>query len=101
MKKYEIMYILKPNLEDAERNELIGKLHESFKIDGTIENIDEWGLRDLAYEIKDEKKGYYVVVTISASSTKGLAGLPPTCSRHNRTEARSRLSGVRSASSAF
>ena len=63
---------MKPNLEDAERNELIGKLHESFKIDGTIENIDEWGLRDLAYEIKDEKKGYYVVVTISASSTKGI-----------------------------
>ena len=72
MKKYEIMYILKPNLEDAERNTLIGKLHESFTIDGTIDHIDEWGLRDLAYEIKGEKKGYYVVVNITASSTKGI-----------------------------
>lgn len=72
MKKYEIMYILKPNLEDAERNTLIGKLHESFLLDGTIDHIDEWGLRDLAYEIKGEKKGYYVVVNITASSTRGI-----------------------------
>lgn len=72
MKKYEIMYVLKANLEDEQRNVLIGKLHEYLSIDGTIENIDEWGVRDLAYEIQDEKKGYYVVVTVSASSTKGI-----------------------------
>lgn len=72
MKKYEIMYVLKANLEDEARNVLIGKLHEYLAIDGTIEHIDEWGVRDLAYEIQDEKKGYYVVVTISASSTKGI-----------------------------
>lgn len=72
MKKYEIMYVLKANLEDEQRNVLIGKLHEYLSIDGKIENIDEWGVRDLAYEIQDEKKGYYVVVTVSASSTKGI-----------------------------
>ena len=38
MKKYEIMYILKANLEDADRNQLIGKLHELLVLDGgTIE----------------------------------------------------------------
>lgn len=72
MKKYEIMYILKPNLEDEKRNVLIGKLHDLLAVDGTIENINEWGIRDLAYEINDEKKGYYVVVTISASSANGI-----------------------------
>ena len=72
MKKYEIMYVLKANLEDEKRNVLIGKLHEYLSIDGTIESIDEWGVRDLAYEIQDEKKGYYVVVTISASSANGI-----------------------------
>ncbi len=72
MKKYEIMYVLKANLDDETRNVLIGKLHEYLTIDGTIESIDEWGVRDLAYEIQDEKKGYYVVVTVSASSSKGI-----------------------------
>lgn len=73
MKKYEIMYILKANLEDADRNQLIGKLHEILSLDGgTIENVDEWGVKDLAYEINKEKKGYYVVVTIATNSVAGI-----------------------------
>ena len=47
MKKYEIMYILKANLEDADRNQLIGKLHEILSLDGgTIDHVDEWGVRE-------------------------------------------------------
>ena len=72
MKKYEIMYVLRPNLEDEARNVLIGKLHDKLSIDGEIENINEWGIRDLAYEIDDEKKGYYVVVTLNTSSATGI-----------------------------
>ena len=30
--------------------------------EGTVDNVNEWGLRDLAYEIKDYAKGYYVVL---------------------------------------
>ena len=71
MKKYEIMYILKADLDDASRNELIGKLNEILIVDGgTIDNVNEWGLRDLAYEIKKEVKGYYVVVDATVSSAK-------------------------------
>ena len=70
MKKYEIMYILKANLDDATRNELIGKLNNYLTVDGgTIDNVNEWGLRDLAYEINKEKKGYYVVIEASVSSS--------------------------------
>lgn len=73
MKKYEIMYILKANLEDADRNQLIGKLHEILSLDGgTIDQVDEWGVKDLAYEINGDKKGYYVVVTISTDSVNGI-----------------------------
>ena len=73
MKKYEIMYILKANLEDADRNQLIGKLHELLVLGGgTIEDVNEWGVRDLAYEIDHETKGYYVVVTISTDSVEGI-----------------------------
>ena len=71
MKKYEIMYILKADLDDASRNELIGKLNEILTVDGgTIDNVNEWGLRDLAYEIKKEVKGYYVVVDTTVSNAK-------------------------------
>lgn len=73
MKKYEIMYILKANLEDADRNQLIGKLHEILSLDGgSIESVDEWGVRDFAYEINGDKKGYYVVVNLNTESVNGL-----------------------------
>ena len=71
MRKYEIMYILKADLDDASRNELIGNLNNVLTVEGgTIDNVNEWGLRDLAYEIKKEVKGYYVVVDATVSSTK-------------------------------
>ena len=63
MKKYEIMFIVRPDVEDEARNSLI----EGFKAiltanEGTVDNVNEWELRDFAYEVKDYKKGYYVVV---------------------------------------
>lgn len=69
MNKYEIMFIVKPDVEEDARNKLI----ESFKgiltaNGGTVDNVNEWGLRDLAYEIKDYKKGYYVVVDTTCSA---------------------------------
>ena len=74
MKKYEIMYILKANLDDANRNELIGKLNDLLAVEGgSVDNVNEWGLRDLAYEINKEKKGYYVVVEASVASNDVLA----------------------------
>ena len=73
MKKYEIMYILKANLEDGDRNQLIGKLHDILVLEGgSVEDVNEWGIRDFAYEINGDKKGYYVLVTINTESTKGI-----------------------------
>lgn len=65
MNKYEIMYILKANLEDAQRKEVIEKLHSILVNEGgKVTNVNEWGLRDLAYPIKKETKGYYVVIKV-------------------------------------
>ena len=76
MNKYEIMFIVKPDVEDDARNALI----ESFKgiltaNGGTVDNVDEWGLRDLAYEIKDYKKGTYVVVDATCTQLLMLLNL--------------------------
>ena len=74
MKKYEIMYILKADLDDASRNELIGKISDKLTVDGgTIDNVNEWGLRDLAYEINKETKGYYVVVEATVANAAVIA----------------------------
>ena len=65
MRKYEIMYILKDNLEEAARKEVIEKLHALLTSQGAkVTKVDEWGLRDLAYPIKKETKGYYVVIKV-------------------------------------
>ena len=67
MRKYEIMYIVKANLDEEARNNVIAKLHEILTKNGaTIANVDEWGIRDLAYEINNETKGYYIVIEINS-----------------------------------
>lgn len=70
MRNYEIMYILKANLEEAARKEVIEKLSKILTDNGAkINKVDEsMGLRDLAYEINDEKKGYYVVLNVTADA---------------------------------
>ena len=67
MRKYEIMYILNASLEEAARQQLIESLHGIITNEGgTIEKIDEWGIKEFAYEINHMSKGYYMVVTFQA-----------------------------------
>ena len=57
MKKYEIMYIVKANLDEEARKAVMTKLHNNITNNGgTIDDVNEWGLRDLAYPIADETK---------------------------------------------
>lgn len=73
MRKYELMYIVNANLEDEARTELIEKMHAVLTDHGaTIDKVDEWGLREYAYEINFQKQGYYVVVTFSAPDATGI-----------------------------
>ena len=67
MKKYEIMYIVKADLDEAARKAEIEKLHAILTDNGSkITNVNEWGLRDFAYPINDMLKGYYVVSKVTA-----------------------------------
>ena len=72
MKQYETMYIINSSLEEAACQELIAQMHGIItNHGGSIDNVDEWGMRDFAYRIDDMTKGYYVVVTF----TVGVEGL--------------------------
>ena len=68
MNKYEIMFIVRPDVEEDARNTVIDSLKAILGSDnGTVDSVNEWGLRDLAYEIKDYTKGYYVVIETTTS----------------------------------
>ncbi len=79
MRKYEIMYILKADLDEAGRKAELDKVLGLLTKNGAkIESIDEttFGLRELAYEINDETKGFYVVAKVEAE--------PAALYEHNR-----------------
>ena len=72
MKQYETMYIIKSSLDEAQKAKLIEELHGIIlSHNGTIDKVEDWGLKDFAYEIDNMKKGYYVVVTYS-TEVEGL-----------------------------
>ena len=69
MKKYEVMYIIRPELDEDAKKALVEEINNVFvNKASTVEKVDEWGLRDLAYEIKGCTKGYYVVLNVNATS---------------------------------
>lgn len=61
MKKFESVIILKPNLMKDEIKEILGKVEETINKVAKITNKQEIGKKELAYEIKKCKEGYYVV----------------------------------------
>lgn len=69
MKNYELMYILNPEIaaEDIQaKNASLQKIITDNG--GKITGVKEWGMRELAYEIKKQKKGYYVVIDFTADN---------------------------------
>ena len=67
MRKYEIMYILRADLDEAQRKEVMEKLAKIITDNGgkVEETSEAMGLRELAYPIKEQSKGYYVVLKVS------------------------------------
>lgn len=69
MRKYEIMYIIRPTLEDEAKKALITRFDEILTSNGAeIIESKEWGKRRLAYEIDDLREGFYQLVTVNATT---------------------------------
>ncbi len=72
-KKYEIMYILKPELDEEGIKAENANLQKILTDNGAkVTNVNEIGTKDLAYEIKKCKKGYYVVLQFETSDHKAV-----------------------------
>lgn len=66
--KYELVFILKANLGDEATAALVEKFKELIAANGTVDAVDEWGKRRLAYEISDETEGYYVQMNFTSDN---------------------------------
>ena len=67
MRKYEVMIIIDP---DTDERQVPGTLDNYLKVitdaGGSVENVDIWGKRRLAYEIRKKPEGIYAVVNLTA-----------------------------------
>lgn len=62
MAKYETMLITTAKLDEEAGIALVGKFKSLIEKNGTIESVDEWGTRRLAYPINDELEGVYTLI---------------------------------------
>ncbi len=66
MGKYEAVIIINATLDDSAIEATVTRVKNLIGEHGTLEAIDEWGKRRLAYEIDYEQEGYYVLVNFTA-----------------------------------
>lgn len=63
MRNYEVMCILNADLDKETNEKAIEKVEDLIKKNkGTVDKVDRWGRRKLAYQIDDHKDGFYVVI---------------------------------------
>ncbi len=67
--KYEVALVLSVANGEEALNALKEKFNDLMTKNGTVENVDEWGKRRLAYPINDETEGFYIFTTISCEPT--------------------------------
>ena len=67
-RNYELVYILRPNLEDEAKEAVFNKVKGIMESDGQVDKVDTWGNRRLAYPIKKLNEGFYNLVYFTATS---------------------------------
>ncbi|ADQ15776.1 30S ribosomal protein S6 [Halanaerobium hydrogeniformans] len=67
---YETTFVLKPDLEDEEKEQILTRVKNTIlDHDGEITEVDAWGKRQLAYEIKDYRSGDYTILEMNAKTS--------------------------------
>ena len=62
MREYEVVFVIKGTEPDDAIEALTGQMQEVAKQQGAeIVNVDKWGRRKLAYDIANQREGYYVL----------------------------------------
>ena len=66
MAKYETMLVTSATLDEEATAALVGKFKSLIEANGTIDSVDEWGKKRLAYPINDEVEGIYTVIKFTS-----------------------------------
>jgi ribosomal protein S6 len=78
VRAYEVMVILDPSLEERTIEPSLDKYLNVIRKDGgSVENVDVWGRRRLAYEIKKNAEGIYAVINADGRAGDGQGVRPP------------------------
>ena len=65
--KYEVMYIINPNLSEEETAAIVERFTTLVEQNGTLDEMEEMGKRKLAYEINYLSEGYYVLIKFTSA----------------------------------
>ena len=69
MNKYEVLYILGANLDEAVKEAQVEKYSALVTAHGgEVESVNKWGNKKFAYEIDGKTEGYYVLMTFTANA---------------------------------
>ncbi len=67
MNKYELLFILDNDASEETKQSIIDKISTIITSnEGTVDTLDKWGTRKLAYTINFKNEGYYVLVEFTA-----------------------------------
>jgi len=67
---YETTFVLKPDLEDEEKQTILKRVKDAIsQHEGEVTEVDAWGKKQLAYEIKDYRSGDYTILEFNAKTT--------------------------------
>ena len=68
MDKYEVLYIIRCDVDDDKKNQVVEKFENLVATLGdTVDALDKWGLRKFAYEINKQNEGYYVLMNVTCT----------------------------------
>jgi small subunit ribosomal protein S6 len=69
MRQYETMFIVKPDMEKEQAQQVVVRFAELIQANGgTIDKVSEWGRRRLAYEVQKYREGFYYLINFTAES---------------------------------
>jgi small subunit ribosomal protein S6 len=69
IRRYETMIVLRADLQEAGTKEQLERIRKLLEANGgTVGGMHEWGVRELAYEIEKERRGYYVLAEYTGTA---------------------------------
>jgi small subunit ribosomal protein S6 len=67
MNKYETLFIINPNVEEAGVKDIVDKFSDIINSDGKVESSEVKGKKKLAYEVKKNEEGIYALINFEAN----------------------------------